>query len=85
MDLFLFIIRLIAFAVTLYLLLEFVVVCRVSTTIGFIATAMTTILVIISFILLKRYDVIKCDACKQHMPKKIFGLAQSTGNSPSLA
>lgn len=73
MDLFLFIIRLIAFAVTLYLLLEFVVVCRVSTVIGFIATALTTLLVILGFILLKRYDVITCKACNQNMPKKLFG------------
>ena len=83
MDLFLFIIRLIAFAVTLYLLLEFVVVCRVSTTIGFIATALTTLIVVGGFVLLKRYDIITCDACKQHMPKKLFGLSP-TSNSPHL-
>ena len=83
MDLFLFIIRLLAFAVTLYLLLEFVVVCRVSTLVGFIATALTTILVIIGFILLKRYDVITCESCKQSMPKKIFRLP-STSSSPQV-
>lgn len=75
MDLFLFIIRLIGFSITLYLLLEFVVVCRVSTVVGFIATALTTVLVIVGFILLKRYDVITCETCKQNMPKKLFGLS----------
>lgn len=83
MDLFLFIIRLIAFAVTLYLLLEFIVVCRVSTTIGFISTALTTSIVIGGFILLKRYDVITCEACKQNMPKKLFGLSPRS-SSPHL-
>ena len=81
MDLFLFIIRLIAFAVTLYLLLEFIVVCRVSTPIGFAATALTILIVISGFIFLKRYDVITCDACKQHMPKKFFGLPPTSSSS----
>ena len=81
MDLFLFIIRLIAFAVTLYLLLEFIVVCRVSTTIGFVATTLTTLIVVGGFILLKRYDIITCDACKQHMPKKFFGLPPTSSSS----
>ena len=82
MDLFLFIIRLIAFAVTLYLLLEFIVVCRLSTTVGLVSTAITTILVITGFIVLKRYDTITCEACKQNMPKKLFGLSPKSTSPP---
>jgi UPF0716 family protein affecting phage T7 exclusion len=74
MDLFLLIIRIIAFAVTLYLLLEFIVVCRVSTALGIIITLGATAIVVLGFILLKRYDVITCQTCKQHMPKKLFNL-----------
>lgn len=74
MDLFLLIIRIIAFAVTLYLLLEFIVVCRVSTTIGIFITLGATAIVVLGFILLKRYDVITCQTCKQNMQKKLFNL-----------
>ena len=74
MDLFLLIIRIIAFAVTLYLLLEFIVVCRVSTVLGIIITMCATAIVVLGFILLKRYDVITCQTCKQNMQKKLFNL-----------
>ena len=74
MDLFLLIIRIIAFAVTLYLLLEFIVVCRVSTVLGIIITLGATAIVVLGFILLKRYDVITCQTCKQNMQKKLFNL-----------
>ena len=74
MDLFLLLIRIIAFSVTLYLLLEFIVVCRVSTTIGIFIALGATAIVILGFILLKRYDVITCQTCKQSMPKKLFNL-----------
>ncbi len=74
MDLFLLLIRIVAFSVTLYLLLEFIVVCRVSTTIGIIITLGAASIVVLGFILLKRYDVTICETCKQHMPKKLFNL-----------
>ncbi len=74
MDLFLLLIRILAFSVTLYLLLEFIVVCRVSTTIGICVTLGAVAIVVLGFILLKRYDVITCQTCKQNMPKKLFNL-----------
>jgi len=74
MDLFLLLIRIFAFALTLYLLLEFIVVCRVSTIVGIAITLGVVIIVVLGFILLKRYDVITCDVCKQNMPKKLFNL-----------
>ena len=74
MDLFLLLIRIVAFAVTLYLLLEFIVVCRVSTAIGVFIALGATAIVVLGFILLKRYDVITCQTCKQNMPKKLFNL-----------
>ena len=74
MDLFLLLIRIVAFSVTLYLLLEFIVVCRVSTTVGIFIALGASCLVVMGFIVLKRYDVITCDTCKQHMPKKLFNM-----------
>ena len=72
MDLFQLIIRIIAFAVTLYLLLEFIAVCRVSTVVGIFITLGATVIVILVFILFKRYDVITCQTCKQKYAKKII-------------
>lgn len=74
MDLLLLLIRIITYSITLYLLLEFIVVCRVSTTIGIYICLGATAIVVLSFILLKRYDVIICQTCKQYMPKKLFNL-----------
>lgn len=74
MDLFLLLIRILAFAVTLYLLLEFIVVCRVSTAVGIFIALGAAVIVILGFILLKRYDVITCETCKQTMSKKLFTL-----------
>lgn len=72
MDLCLLLIRIVAFSVTLYLLLEFIVVCKVSTTLGVFITLGAVFLVVFGFIILKRYDVITCEACKQSMPKKFL-------------
>ena len=58
MDLFLLIIRLIGFAVTLYLLLEFVVDCKVPTMMASILALCTALIVLVGFILLKRYDIL---------------------------
>ena len=58
MDLFLLIIRLIGFAVTLYLLLEFVVDCKVPTMMASILALCTGLIVLVGFILLKRYDIL---------------------------
>jgi UPF0716 family protein affecting phage T7 exclusion len=74
MDLFLLLIRIVVFALTLYLLLEFIVVCTVSTTVGIFITLGAAVIVVLGFIVLKRYDVITCQTCKQHMPKKLFNL-----------
>lgn len=72
MDLFLLLIRIVAFSVTLYLLLEFIIVCRVSTSIGMFITLGAIVLVISVFIFLKRYDIITCETCHQHVQKKLF-------------
>ena len=58
MDLFLLIIRLIGFAVTLYLLLEFVVDCKVPTMMASILALCTGLIVLVGFILLKRYNIL---------------------------
>ena len=58
MDLFLLIIRLIGFAVTLYLHLEFVVDCKVPTMMASILALCTALIVLVGFILLKRYDIL---------------------------
>lgn len=78
MDLFLLLIRLVGFAVTFYLLLEFVVVCNVPTTTAALLALGTALLVLFGFILLKRYNVIRCSSCKQHMPRSMFGRQIST-------
>jgi hypothetical protein len=76
MDLFQLIIRLLAFAVTLYLLLEFIVACTVCTSTGIILMLLVCIIVIGLFLGLKRYDMAKCDKCKQIMPKNMFGIVK---------
>ena len=74
MDLFQLIIRLLAFAVTLYLLLEFIVACSVCTTTGIILMILVSVIVIGLFLGFKRYDMTKCDKCNQTMPKTMFGI-----------
>jgi hypothetical protein len=73
MDLFLLFIRLIGFAVTFYLLLEFVIICNVSTVVAGSLAFFTAIAVLFGFIIMKRYDVVKCTSCKQFIPKSDFG------------
>jgi hypothetical protein len=73
MDLILLFIRLLGFAVTFYLLLEFVIICNVSTPIAGSLAFFTAIAVLCGFIMLKRYDVVQCSSCKQSIPKSDFG------------
>lgn len=74
MDFFNLLIRLIGFAVTLYFLLEFAVVCSVNTNIASILVVLTVIAVVGTFFILKRYNVVKCTHCDSYvMPKLKFG------------
>jgi hypothetical protein len=73
MDIFLLFIRLLGFAVTFYLLLEFVIICNVSTAIAGSLTFLTAVIVLFVFIIMKRYDVVQCSLCKQSIPKSNFG------------
>jgi hypothetical protein len=76
MDLFQLIIRLLAFAVTLYLLLEFIVACSVCTSTGIILMLLVCIIVVGLFLGFKRYNMTKCDRCKQTVPKSLFGITK---------
>ena len=69
MDLLQLIIRLIAFAVTLYLLLDFIVLCRVNTTKAIISLIITIFVVVLLFIVFKRYDLYTCEVCHTQLPK----------------
>ena len=70
MDLFQLFIRLIAFGVTLFMLLEFIVLCKVDTLKSILFMIATSAVVIILFILLKKYNVAKCDTCGSTIPRK---------------
>jgi|AACY02.1.fsa_nt_gi hypothetical protein len=71
MDLIQLCIRVLGFAVTFYLLLEFCIVCDV-TTWKAIATVLGTMLIVgIFFVLTKRYETTMCPACKQLIPPKM--------------
>ena len=72
MDFIMLLIRLIAFAVTFYLMLEFIFVCKVNTKLAGILTVVTMVLVILFFITFKRYNFLQCSTCKQNMPKSFF-------------
>jgi hypothetical protein len=71
------IIRLLAFAVTFYLMLEFIFVCKVDTKIASLLTFITMILVIIFFIVFKRYNLVQCGSCKQNISKSFFNSSTS--------
>lgn len=70
MDIIQLSIRILAFGVTLFMLLEFIVVCDVDTfkALAFLGGAL--MLVVILFMLFKRYELIKCEACgnSKHKP-----------------
>ena len=70
MDLFQLFIRLIAFGVTVFMLLEFIVLCKVDTLKSILFMIATSAVVIILFILLKKYNVTKCDTCGSTIPRK---------------
>ena len=63
MDLFQLLVRLVAFGVTLFMLLEFIVVCKVSNIKASLFLLGTFIVVIALFFLFRRYDTTKCDSC----------------------
>jgi len=75
MDLIMLIIRLAAFATTFYLMLEFIFVCKVDTRLASLLTFITMILVIIFFIVFKRYELTQCGKCKQSVNKSLFPTA----------
>lgn len=63
MDLFQLLIRLLAFAVTFFMLLEFIVVCKVSNLKAALFLLGTIVVVIALFFLLSRHNTTKCDSC----------------------
>lgn len=71
MDLIQLVIRLLAFGVTLFLLLEFIVFCKVNTYVALGCLLSTIILVVFFFIAFKRYDMDVCKECNHRIPKSI--------------
>jgi hypothetical protein len=63
MDIIQLFVRLLAFGLSLFLLLEFIFMCQVKTTNAIIGLIIVTIIVITIFILTKRYDFCRCDKC----------------------
>ena len=58
-----FAIRLIAFAVTLFLLLEFIVACETDTWKAALVFAATSVVVVVTFFLTKQHIMTKCPHC----------------------
>lgn len=71
MDLFQLVIRLIAFALTFYVLLEFCVVCDVPTWKAIVYVVVTMAIVIVIFLGYERYNVTICESCGQHVAPSI--------------
>lgn len=72
MDLLQLIIRLLAFGVTLFLLLEFIVFCKVNTYFALGCLISTIIIVLALFIYLKKYDMYVCKECNNRIPKRML-------------
>lgn len=72
MDIIQLVVRLLAFGLTLFLLLEFIVFCKVNTytALGFLIG--TILVVVVLFIAFKRYDMRVCKTCKNRIPKSMF-------------
>ena len=71
MDLFQLVIRLMAFALTFYVLLEFCVVCDVPTWKAIVYVVVTMAIVIVIFLGYERYNVTICKSCGQHVAPSI--------------
>jgi hypothetical protein len=69
MDLLQLIIRLIAFAASLYILLDFIVLCRVNTNKAMLSLFLTICIVIFLFIVFTRYDLYTCEVCHTRLTK----------------
>lgn len=63
MDLFNLILRLVAFGISLIILLEFIVVCNVKTSTALVGLMSVVIIVAFGFIYFKRYKVSSCSTC----------------------
>lgn len=72
MDVLQLVIRLLAFGLTLFLLLEFIVFCKIQTTTALFALIVTTIIVVFIFVFFKRYDMHVCKECMSKIPKSMF-------------
>ncbi len=72
MDIVQLVVRLLVFGVTLFLLLEFIVFCKVNTytALGFLIG--TVLLVVFIFMVFKRYDMYVCKECNKRIPKSMF-------------
>lgn len=72
MDVIQLVIRLLAFGVTLFLLLEFIVFCKVNTITALFALIVTIMVVVFIFVFFKRYDMHICKECMSKVPKSMF-------------
>lgn len=72
MDIIQLVVRLLAFGVTLFLLLEFIVFCKVNTYTALAFLVGTILLVVLLFLAFKRYDMRVCKTCKNRIPKSLF-------------
>ena len=72
MDVIQLIIRLVSFGVSLFVLLEFVVFCKVDTIKASMCLFTTVFLVLFLFISLKRYNMTMCKECHNQIPHHIL-------------
>ncbi len=67
-----FLVRLIGFAVTFYYLLEYVLTCKINTSIGLVLTIITLLIVFMIFRFYTCKTVSKCETCQSTISKKPF-------------
>lgn len=79
MDLIQLILRLIAFAVTLFILLDFIVICDVKNWVCLTAAACCIIFVIIIFIVLRRHRTSTCPECGRKVARNRFDKKYNSG------
>ena len=72
MDVIQLVIRLLAFGVTLFLLLEFIVFCTSTHDNCLFALIITIMIVVFIFVFFKRYDMHVCKECMSKVPKSMF-------------
>jgi hypothetical protein len=64
-DIIQFIVRIIAFAVTFYLVCEYIVSCKINTYTGAFVVLAVLVSVTALFVVFRQHDIITCNECKQ--------------------